>query len=74
MTSGSSGSAPADGPLLRCIQCDTPMTIIRGTITWDGDWETNTYLFECRGSGCLTSAEAMWRTFIPIDVAQMRDG
>jgi len=50
------------------------MTIIRGTITWDGDWETNTYLFECRGSGCLTSAEAMWRTFIPIDVAQMRDG
>lgn len=60
-------------PLVNCLQCDAPMRIVRGVTTWEGDWEYNRYTFECRAGGCQTSAEVVWTTFIPVDVARMRD-
>jgi hypothetical protein len=71
--SGSSDQGNSGPPLVHCIQCDHPMRIIRGHVTWEGDWEYNRYIFECTEHACQTTAEIVWRTFIPVDVARMRD-
>jgi hypothetical protein len=46
----------------------------RGTsYEWEGDWSIETKRYECESGGCQTSAEVIFRTFIPIDIARARE-
>lgn len=57
-------------PLVSCHECGMAMYMLHSHTTWGGDWETNMAKYECRETGCQTTAEIVWQTFIPVE---MRD-
>lgn len=58
--------------ILPCVECDQPMTRRGLRITFEGDYSLTTFTFECQASGCQCTATVEYRTFIPVDVARMR--
>lgn len=55
-----------------CDTCLEPMSW-RGTrYWWEGDYEFTEKRYECRNA-CVCEAALLYKTFIPVDVARMRD-
>lgn len=57
---------------IHCQECELPMVWRGSHVEWEGDYELERQRFEC-SNACMCTAEVLFRTFIPVDVARMRD-